>query len=79
MNDGSVTPTSLVHALNLGQLDCRRLWGRDGSVHDSFMGLVSCFEQLGLRVPVDQPFRCDGPVGSCGREAGFLLDSTPNP
>ena len=77
MNDGSVTPTSLVHALNLGQLDCCRLWGLDGSVHDGFMGLVSCFDQLGLQVPVDQPFRCGGQVGSYDREAGFLVDSTP--
>ena len=27
-------------------------------------------------LPVDQPFRCDGPEGSHGREAGFLLHST---
>ena len=27
-------------------------------------------------LPVDQPFRYDGPVGSHGREAGFLLHST---
>ena len=39
MNDGTVTPTSLVHALVLGQLNCRRLWGRDGSVRDGFMGV----------------------------------------
>ena len=52
-----------------------------------FMGLVSCLDQLGLQVacvqenqsplmtslPVDQPFRCDGPTCSCGGEAGFLL------
>ena len=45
MNDGTVTPTSPVHALVLGQLNCRRLWGRDGSVHDGFTGLVSCLDQ----------------------------------
>ena len=87
MNDGAVTPTSLVRTLGLGQLNCRRLWGRDSSVHDGFIGLVSCLDQLGLQVvcvqetqsplvsslPVDQPFRHDGPIGSHGREAGFLL------
>ena len=26
MNDGALTPTSLVHALGLGQFSCRRLW-----------------------------------------------------
>ena len=26
MNDGTVTPTPLVHALGLGPLNCRRLW-----------------------------------------------------
>ena len=41
MNDGAV---------GLGQFHCRRLWGRDGSVHDGFMGLVSCLDQLGLQV-----------------------------
>ena len=87
MNDGAGTPTPLVQSLGLGQLNCRRLWGRDGSVHDGFIRLVSCLDQLGLQVPcvqetqsplmsslpVSQPFRCDGPVGSHGREAGFLL------
>ena len=90
MNDGAVTPTPLVQSLALGQLNCRRLWSRDGSIHDGFMGLVSCLDQLGLQVlcvqetqsppmsslPVDQPFRYDGPVGSHGREAGFLLRSS---
>ena len=51
------------------------------------MGLVSCLDQLGLQVlcvqetqpplmrslPVDQPFRYDGPIGSHGREAEFLM------
>ena len=83
-------PLPLVHALGLGQLNCRRLWGRDGSAHDGFMGLVSCLDQLSLQVvcvqetlsplmstlPVDRPFRYDGPVGSYGREAGFLLHSS---
>ena len=50
MNDGSETPISLVLSLGLGQLNYRRLWGRDGSVHDGFMGLVSCLDQLGLQV-----------------------------
>ena len=80
----------LVDSLGLGQLNCRRLWGRDGSVHDGFMGLVGCLDQLGLQVPcaqetqsplmsslpMDQPFRYDGPDGSHGREAGFLLHSS---
>ena len=84
MNDGSATLTSLVHSLGLGQLNCRCLWWRDGSVHDGFMGLVSlqvlCVQEtqssLMSSLPVDQPFRCDGLVGSCGREAGFLLHSS---
>ena len=90
MNDGAVTPTSLVQSLGLGQHNCRRLCGRDGSIHDGFMGLVSGLDQLGLKVlcvpetqsplmsslPVDQPFRYDGPVGSHGREAGFLFHSS---
>ena len=76
--DGAVTPTPLVQSLGLGQLNCRRLWSRDGSIHDGFMGLVSCLDQLDLQVlcvketqsppmsslPVDQPFRYDGPIGS---------------
>ena len=37
-NDGSATPTSLVHSLVLGQLNCRGLWGRDGTVHDGLFG-----------------------------------------
>ena len=54
------------------------------------MGLVRCSDQFGLQVlcvqetqsppvsslPVDQPFRYDGPVGSHGREAGFLFHSS---
>ena len=28
----------------------RRLWGRDEAVHDRFVGLVSCLDQLNLRV-----------------------------
>ena len=90
MNDGAVTPTPLVQSLGLGQLNCRRLWSRDGSIHDGFMGLVSCLDQLDLQVlcvqetqsppmsslPMDQPFRYDGPIGSHGREAGFLFHSS---
>ena len=91
MKDGSVTPTSLVHSLGLGQINCRRQWGRDGSVHDGFMGLVSCLDQLDLQVvcvqetqshPMSlssrgQPFRCDGPVGSHWREAVFFYPTLP--
>ena len=90
MNDGAVTPTPLVQSLDLGQLNCHRLWSRDGSIHDGFMGLVSCLDQLDLQVlcvqktqsppmsspPVDQPSRYDGLVGSHGREAGFLFHSS---
>ena len=50
MNDDAVTSISLVHAVGLGQFNCRRLWGRDGSIHDGFMGLVSYLDQLGLQV-----------------------------
>ena len=91
MNDGTATPPLLsFHPLGLVQLNCRRLWGRDGSIHDGFMGLVSCLDWLGLQtlcvhetqsplmgtLPVDQPFRHGGPVGSHGRQAGFLLHSS---
>ena len=87
MNDGAVTPTPFVQSLGLGQLHCR-LWSRDGSIHDGFMGLVSCLDQLGLQVlcvqetqsplmsslPMDQPFAVS--VGSHGREAGSLFHSS---
>ena len=55
MNDGAVTPTAIVQSLVLGQLSCRRLWSRDGSIHDGFMGLVSSLDQLGLQVLCVQP------------------------
>ena len=42
------TPTSF--DLAWVRLNCRRLWGRDGPVHDGFKGLVSCLDQLGLQV-----------------------------
>ena len=41
MNDGAVTATPFVQSLGFGQLNCRRLWGRDGSVHDGFIALTS--------------------------------------
>ena len=50
MNDGAVTPTPLVQSLGMDQLNCRRLWSRDVSIHDGFIGLVSCLEQLDLQV-----------------------------
>ena len=74
-----LTPTPLVQSLGLGQLNCRRLWGRDGSVHDGFMGLVSCLDQLGLQILCVQETQSPlmgGLVGSYGREAGFLLHSS---
>ena len=49
-DDGTVNPSSVVHSFGLGQFNCRRLWGRDGAVHDGFMGLVSCLNQLDLQV-----------------------------
>ena len=81
LNDGSATPTSLVQPLGFAQFNCRRLWGSHDAVHDGFMGLVSCLDQLHVRVvcvqetqapslgtlPVDQSFRYDGPLGSYGR------------
>ena len=78
------TPTGahLVHSLGL--LNCPRLWGRDGSVHDGFMGLVSCLDQLGLQVAcvqetpsVDQPFRCDGAVVARRVSCSTLLRPYP--
>ena len=90
LNDGSATPTSLVQPLGFAQFNCRRLWGSHDAVHDGFMGLVSCLDQLHVRVvcvqetqaqslgtlPVDQSFRYDGPLGNYGREAGFLFHSS---
>ena len=77
----------IAQSVGFGQLNCRRLWGRDDAVHDGFMELVSCLNRLSLHVvcvqetqapdmgslPTDQPFRYDGPLGSYGREAGFLF------
>ena len=44
------------------------------------LGPCSCVQEtqalLMSTLPVDQPFRYDGPVGSNGREAGFLLHSS---
>ena len=76
MNDGA--PTLIVQSLGLGHFNCSRLWSREGSIHDGFMDLVSCLDQLGLLVqetqsplmsslPVDHPFRYDGLVRSHGR------------
>ena len=90
LNDGSATPTSLVQSLSFAQFKCRRLWGSHDAVHDGFMGLVSYLDQLYMRVvcvqeiqapslgtlPVDQSFRYDGPLGSYGKEAGFLFHSS---
>ena len=82
LNDGSATPTSLVQPLGFAQFNCRRLWGSHDAVHDGFMGLVSCLDQLHVRVvcvqetqapslgtlPVDQSFRYDAPLGSYGKQ-----------
>ena len=67
-------------------------WSAQLPSSHGFTGLVSCLDQLGLHflalcvqetqsplmssLPVDQPFRYDGPFGSHGREAGFLLHSS---
>ena len=59
-------------------------------MHDGFISLVNCLDQLELRVlyeqktqsplmgtrPTDQPFRYDGPVANYGRESGFLVHSS---
>ena len=90
MNDGSATPTNLSRSFTWpGSAQLPSSVG-SCSVHDGFMGLVSCLDQLGLQVlcvqetqsplmsslPVDQPFRYDCPIGSHGREAEFLLHSS---
>ena len=49
-DDGTVNPSPIVHALGLGQLNCRRLCGRDGFVHDGFMGLASSLSSWASRL-----------------------------
>ena len=63
MNDGAVTPIPVVQSLGLGQLN--RLWSRDGSIHDVFIGLVSCFDQLGLQVLCVQETQTPHELSSC--------------
>ena len=71
MNDGAVTPTPLVQVS--ATVVC-------GVVMVPFTVLVLCVQEtqspLMSSLPVDQPFRYDGPVGSHGREAGFFFHSS---
>ena len=72
------------------QLNARRLWCADGTVHASFRGLsafllrrsiaVVCIQETHApafaALPNDQPYRYDGPCDSGGSEAGFLFHET---
>ena len=69
----AVTPTPLVQSLVLGQLNCRRLWSRDGSIHDGFMALVSCFDQLGLQVLCVQETQSPKMLSSSGLAATVAM------
>ena len=65
----------------------RRLWYGDGSLHDGFRVLthilsvwsisVLCIQEVQAgnfpSLPVDQPFHYDGPEGTFGRKAAFLV------
>ena len=76
-------------SLYVGTLNTRRLLVRDHSVHDGFHLLVNlmtdenvdvlCVQEVHAgdfpSLPPNQPFVYDGPVGSRGREAGFLVRS----
>ena len=76
-------------SLSIGTFNARRLWQRDGSVHDGFRVLthilgvwsvsVLCIQEVQAggfpSLPVDQPYHNDGPVGTRGREAAFLVSS----
>ena len=70
----------------VASINARRLWQRDQSVHDGFrvfsdfllenhVGVV-CIQEVfagDFRLPSDQPYTYDGPVGSGGRKAAFLV------
>ena len=84
VSDGPATP---INSLSAGTFNARRLWQRDDSVHDGFRMLtdildaahvgVLCIQEVFTgdfpSLPVDQAFTYDGPVGSLGREAAFLI------
>ena len=87
---------SLLHP-TLHQFPLRRLWLQDEATHDGFPMLsrillsenvgVCCIQETNAgdftTLPVDQPHTYDGPCGSRGREAAFLIRegvvSTPIP
>ena len=76
VRDGPAIPSS--ESLCVASLNARRLWQRDQSVHDEFrVNRLSSWESRFAgdfpTSPSDQPYTCDGPVGSGGREAAFLV------
>ena len=78
MNDGAVTPSSLVQSVGLGQFNCRRLWGRHDAVHDGFMELVSCLNHLGLHIICVQQIQSPpmDPLAPTDGRLGFLFHSS---
>ena len=82
MRDGSASESLCVASFN-----ARRLWQHDQSVHEGFrvfsdsllenhVGVV-CIQEVFAgdfpTLPSDQPYTYDGPIGSGGREAAFLV------
>ena len=74
----------------LASFNARRMWSREGLPHDGFHGLASflssanvqaaCVQEVHApdepQLPTGQPFVYDGPTGSNGRDAGFLVLNT---
>ena len=95
-NPVSIRPVTPSHALHVVTFNARRLWLQDEATHDGFPMLsrillsenvgVCCIQETNAgdftTLPVDQPCTYDGPCGSQGREAAFLMEgvvSTPIP
>ena len=96
-NPVSIGPVTPSYALHVATFNARRLWLHDQAIHDGFPMLsrillsanvgVCCIQETNASdfttLPVDQPYKYDGPCGSRGREAAFLIRegvvSTPIP
>ena len=84
MRGGPAIPNE---ALSVGTFNARRLWYGNGSVHDGSRVLthilsvwsisVLCIQEVQAgefpSLPADQLFHYDGPEGTFGREAAFLV------
>ena len=88
LSGGPATPSQPLN-FNIATFNARRLWLSDHSVHDGFHMLVNLLTDENVDVLCvqevfagdfpsllpNQPFTCDGPTSSRGREAGFLFRS----